>query len=100
MVVIMPGIAVGGHDHLKSVTPQFFRKAHPDPVGGLCRDLIGLEGLIPVVADPTVQLAPQALGFHEPCVSVGLFAVQTGHIGTVFGFYIAEHPAALEHWQF
>lgn len=88
MVVIMPGIAAGSHDHLKSVAPQFFRKAHPDFMGGFRRDLISLEGLIPMAADPAIQLTPQAFGFHELCGSVGFFAVQTGHIGTVFGFHI------------
>jgi len=88
MIVIMPGVAVGGHDHLKSVAPQFFRKAHPDLMGGFRRDLICLERLIPVVADPAIQLAPQTLGFHELRCGVGLRAVQAGHIGTVFCFHI------------
>ena len=58
MIVIMPGVAVGGYHYLEPVTPQFFRKAHPNLMGGFCRDLICLERLIPVVADPAIRFAP------------------------------------------
>ena len=58
MVVIVVGVAMGGHHHLKAISPQFLCQFDADLMGGLHIYLVRLKGLIAVVAHPAIQLAP------------------------------------------
>ena len=58
VIVIMSGITVGRHHHLKTVAPQLLGRLDADLMGGLRRYFVRLKGLIAVVAHPAPQLAP------------------------------------------
>ncbi len=58
MIMIMAGITVGRHHHLKSVAPQLLGQLDANLMGGFRRHLVRLKGLIAVVAHPAPQLAP------------------------------------------
>lgn len=88
MVVIMPGVAMGGNHHFKSVAPQLLCQRHADLVRRRRVHLVCLERLIAVIAEPSVRFLPKALGFHKLRYRVLLLAVQTGHILALLGFHL------------
>lgn len=62
MIVAAIGVQVGGHQHLKPVTPHPFGQFHPDGVTLLRRDFTGAETLVGMEGHRAAGLAELLFG--------------------------------------
>ncbi len=94
--VVVTGIQVRSHDHLKVLPPKLLRETDTDLVGLFRRDLSGSERLVAVKADPAAcqvlasAPAPVLLRLHELPGSDFFPAVQTSHVAALLRFEIVR----------